>query len=246
MVVNGKKPVLDPEDERRAILYAEQDNPEFRRIAEITGATGAVGVRAGIGAGAGGVAIGGGGQRIPPPPPLPQLHVEDTPWMRGRKYRDSAYAVLASMYVQLRPDPHLRLKTSQVETHMAPYSDNPVGYDYRRRQHGAFKAMDGLVDRMLICKHSVLGESRVLCSYYIPKFLSVTDIVCGTGCNLLTFLIIARSQLYSTPYASHIIYLRRCKLLHAHAGGAARLLPTIPRQILQHRQRRLCRCAAAW
>eukprot|EP01032_Pedospumella_encystans_P008289 gene8289-9858_t len=82
--------------------------------------------------------------------PTPQI--ENIPWVIDRKYRDSAYSVLASMYTQLRPERHLQLKTSQVTSGMRGFTDLEIEYDYRTRKNGAFKSMDQLVDKGLVHK----------------------------------------------------------------------------------------------
>ena len=82
--------------------------------------------------------------------PTPQI--ESIPWVIDRKYRDSAYSVLASMYTQLRPERHLQLKTSQVTSGMRGFTDLEIEFDYRTRKNGAFKSMDQLVDKGLVHK----------------------------------------------------------------------------------------------
>ena len=98
---------------------------------------------------------------VPIPQPAPanaangEMFIEDTRMYHNRKYRDSMYAVLASMYTQLRPDMHHQLSTWQVEKGMQPFTDLQVGFDHRDRSQGAFKAHEGLVKYLLLNKNRV-------------------------------------------------------------------------------------------
>lgn len=94
-------------------------------------------------------------------PNNPTTQIEGIPWVVDRKYRDSAYSVLASMYSQLRPDRHLQLKTSEVTAGMRNFTDLDIEYDHRSRKNGAFKSMDQLVDKRLVNKNKSGGEWRV-------------------------------------------------------------------------------------
>lgn len=93
--------------------------------------------------------------------------IESIPWVVDRKYRDSAYSILASMYHQLRPERHLQLKTSQVTSGMSAFTDLEIEYDWRTRKNGAFKAMDQLVDKGLVHKTKNGGSFVFNCLYYV-------------------------------------------------------------------------------
>lgn len=88
---------------------------------------------------------------------------ERGPWMERRRYRDSAYAVMAAMYSLLRPDVHHQVKTSQVEAEMRHFTDHDIRFDYRNRKHGAFKAMAQLVNIHVVYKQPGRGKLRQLC-----------------------------------------------------------------------------------
>ena len=87
-----------------------------------------------------------------------QTAFERGPWLRRRNYRDSTYAVLAAMYTLLVPDIHHMVKTAQIERAMSVYHDGQIAFDWRQRQHGAFKAMDQLVKDKMVVKRKENGR----------------------------------------------------------------------------------------
>ena len=69
--------------------------------------------------------------------------VVESKYFRDRKYRDSAYALLAAMYGKTT-----RIGTwfyeQQIKECASNYTDHPIDYDYRTQKFGAWKAMDDL------------------------------------------------------------------------------------------------------
>lgn len=85
------------------------------------------------------------------------IRPDNGPWMAKRTYRDSAYAIMASMYVQLQPNAFQQLKTNQVEHGMRNFTDLEVAYDHRSGKFGAFKGMEKLVNDQLVRKEKGRG-----------------------------------------------------------------------------------------
>ena len=84
-------------------------------------------------------------------PALQEEDGGDTAFVRNRRYRDSAYAMMAALYSQLSPDPAKRVFRSQLIRAAQEFTDHPIEFNYRTRTEGALKAMpslerDGLVD----------------------------------------------------------------------------------------------------
>eukprot|EP01041_Mallomonas_annulata_P000302 gene302-543_t len=72
------------------------------------------------------------------------LSVEDTKFFRDRKYRDSAYALLAAMYMNTTSMPTI-LYEDQIKRSARNFTDEPIDYDHRAHKFGVWKSVDTLV-----------------------------------------------------------------------------------------------------
>lgn len=101
---------------------------------------------------------------------------DNGPWMEKRTYRDSAYAIMASMYTQLRPEAYHQLKTNQVQQGMRPFTDLEVAFDHRSGRHGAFKGMEKMVADGLVRKEKGGGKCCSLSIFLVCLFGCILDV----------------------------------------------------------------------
>jgi hypothetical protein len=149
LVVKGEKNIIDPEDEKRLLAQA-------RAGARTTG----------------GAASAVDGSLVPLPSGRIISHtpgtvnIEDTPFVRNRKYRDCVFAIMASMYVLLRPDVHHRLRITQIQSQMHSFTDHQVAYNYRDRSFGAIQSIKEVVKKGLAVRHTG-GMVRILLFFHL-------------------------------------------------------------------------------
>lgn len=70
--------------------------------------------------------------------------------VKNRQYRDSAYAILAALYLEYQGPGVNPQATGAVQRRAQRYTDNEIVYDYRARRQGAWKAKDSLRQNSLI------------------------------------------------------------------------------------------------
>lgn len=148
-------------------------------------------------------------------PGAADLGFERGPWVENRRYRDSAYAVLAAMYSLLRPDVHHLVKTAQIEAEMRHFTDHDIRFDYRNRKQGAFKAMDQLVKWNLVYKQRGIGKAL-----------------------MIVWLASQVSTLYTLYCISGRVRWRQ--LLLAHSARPEGVLPAVPREVHARGERGVC------
>lgn len=76
--------------------------------------------------------------------------ITDEPVVRKRNYRDSAYAILAALWLEYQGPGQNPQPTVAVQKRAARFTDHDMTYDYRTRKQGAWKAKDDLKRKHLI------------------------------------------------------------------------------------------------
>mmetsp|Transcript_1638 Transcript_1638/g.2780 ORF Transcript_1638/g.2780 Transcript_1638/m.2780 type:complete len:412 (+) Transcript_1638:182-1417(+) len=86
--------------------------------------------------------------------------VEDTQWMDNRTNRDSAYAILAAMYVNLAYPFPLSMSTREIQANMRQFTDDQIEFDHRTRTQGAWKMMDTIKSKGLVTVDKMNGANH--------------------------------------------------------------------------------------
>ena len=77
----------------------------------------------------------------------------------NRRYRDSAFAILAALWVDYSGPMGSTIHTQHLQRKAQKYCDADMTFNPRNRQQGAWKAKDPLVQRGYIFKQSRLGSN---------------------------------------------------------------------------------------
>lgn len=77
-------------------------------------------------------------------------NVTDESVIRKRSYRDSAYAILAALWLEYQGPGQNPQPTAAVQHRAQRFTDHEMTYDYRTRKQGAWKAKDDLKRKNLI------------------------------------------------------------------------------------------------
>eukprot|EP00960_Hanusia_phi_P031464 749300-Hanusia_phi.AAC.12 len=78
--------------------------------------------------------------------------------VRRRRYRDSAYAILAALWLEYEGPEENPQPTIVVQRRAQKFTDNPMEYDWRSRAHGAWKAKDDLVKKKMVREFVGMGN----------------------------------------------------------------------------------------
>ena len=78
--------------------------------------------------------------------------------VRRRRYRDSAYAILAALWLEYEGPEENPQPTIVVQRRAQKHTDNPMEYDWRSRAHGAWKAKDDLVKKKMVKEFVGIGN----------------------------------------------------------------------------------------
>ena len=91
-------------------------------------------------------------------------NITDEQVVCGRHYRDSAYSILASLYLEYQGPGVNPQPTFVVQKRAQRFTDHEVMYDVATRKHGAWKAKDDLRNKNLISEEKGTGQNG--CNVY--------------------------------------------------------------------------------
>ncbi len=83
--------------------------------------------------------------------------VTQTDFIARRRYRDSAYSILAALYEEYQGPMENMQKTEQVKTRAKNFTDYEMDFDPSTGRHGAWKAKDELVRQGYVCEGKAGG-----------------------------------------------------------------------------------------